>query len=258
MIARRPEIAAPPAHVMRVAIFHRFFRRAAGLNIDKQDLKRYSDFINRKLYDLLLRGEAAAKANGRDIIEPFDLPITKGLQESMLAFPELDEEIEVHFPVIVGALSVALARTFKIIDPDLKEPSSEDWERCSRRVAALAIRPSVGIDSDLPRCMSRGKKLGLYDAHGQWCTYGIKNQLRQTTKLSVLSCSGSARSNRKVLASEINDSTEGVRSVVNDAPRGHRPSNQRFPLHGGLNQCSRQAALLRSTTSSPWRITDIR
>jgi hypothetical protein len=37
----------------------RFFRIAAGL--DKQDLKRYSDFINQKVYDLLLRAEAAAK-----------------------------------------------------------------------------------------------------------------------------------------------------------------------------------------------------
>jgi hypothetical protein len=66
---------------MGVARFERFFRVAAGLDIDKQDLKRYSDFINHKVYDLLIRGEAAAKANGRDIIQPFDLPITKGLQE---------------------------------------------------------------------------------------------------------------------------------------------------------------------------------
>jgi len=45
--------------------------------------KRYSDFINQTVYDLLVRVEAAAKANGRVIIEPFDLPITKGLQESI-------------------------------------------------------------------------------------------------------------------------------------------------------------------------------
>ena len=70
-------------HVMSVARFERFFRIAAGLNVDKQDLKRYSDFINQKVYDLLLRGEATARANGRLIIEPFDLPITKGLQESI-------------------------------------------------------------------------------------------------------------------------------------------------------------------------------
>jgi hypothetical protein len=141
--------------VMSVTKFERFFRRAAGLNVDKADLKRYSDFVNRKIYDLLLRGQAAAKANGRDIIEPFDLPITKGLQESIHAFRNLDEEIELQpilddllarppldlaysvetearLPAIAGGLSVALARTFKIIDPGLKNFQTEHWERSFR------------------------------------------------------------------------------------------------------------------------------
>jgi len=74
--------------VMSVPKFERFFRVAAGLDIDKTDLKRFSDFINRKICDLLLRAQAAAKANGRDVIEPFDLPITKGLQECLHEFPE--------------------------------------------------------------------------------------------------------------------------------------------------------------------------
>src|SRR3981081_1984542 len=130
---------------MGVARFERFFRVAAGLDIDKQDLKRYSDFINHKVYDLLIRGEAAAKANGRNIIAPFDLPITKGLQECIHAFKAIDETIELEpildhltarppldlpygeetearLPDIVGGLSVALARAFKIIDPDLRKP----------------------------------------------------------------------------------------------------------------------------------------
>ena len=67
--------------VMTVDKFERFFRAAAGLDVDKKDLKRYSDFVDHKIYDLLLRGKAAAKENGRDIIQPSDLPITKGLQE---------------------------------------------------------------------------------------------------------------------------------------------------------------------------------
>src|ERR1700726_5112753 len=83
-------------HVMSVARFEGFFRIAASLNVDKQDLKRYSDFINQKVYDLLLRGEATARANGRLIIEPFDLPITKGLQESIHAFKSIDEKIELQ------------------------------------------------------------------------------------------------------------------------------------------------------------------
>ena len=138
--------------VMSIAKFERFFRLAAGLDIDKNDLKRYSDFVNQKTYDLLLRSQATAKANGRDIIEPFDLPITKGLQESMHAFRDIDEEIELkpileyitaqppldltysveteaELPSIVGGLSMALARTFKSIDPELKNPQTMQWER---------------------------------------------------------------------------------------------------------------------------------
>ena len=62
MIEQRPvDWAEPPTHVMGVAKFERLFRTAAGLDVDKQDLKRYSDFINHKIYDLLIRGEAAAK-----------------------------------------------------------------------------------------------------------------------------------------------------------------------------------------------------
>jgi hypothetical protein len=138
--------------VMSVAKFERFFRAAASLDVDKEDLRRYSDFVKRKTYDLLLRGQATAKANGRDIIQPIDLPITKGLQESIHHFEEINEQIEVQpiltgmatlpmleltysaeteaqLPLIVGGLSVALARTFKVIDPDLKNPQTTHWER---------------------------------------------------------------------------------------------------------------------------------
>ena len=54
--------------VMAVTKFERFFRVVAGLHVDKQDLRRYSDFINQKIYDLLLRGQAAPKANVRDVM----------------------------------------------------------------------------------------------------------------------------------------------------------------------------------------------
>ena len=74
MIAAVQSNKPPTTHVMSVARFERFFRLAASLNVDKQDLKRYSDFINQKIYDLLLRAQAIAKANGRVMIEPFDLP----------------------------------------------------------------------------------------------------------------------------------------------------------------------------------------
>jgi Domain of unknown function (DUF1931) len=153
MIAAVQSNKGPTTHVMSVAKFERFFRIAAGLDVDKQDLKRYSDFINQKVYDLLLRAEAAAQANGRLVIEPFDLPITKGLQESIHEFRKIDEQIELQpildqltaqppldlaygedterqLPLVVGGLSLALARTFKIIDGNLKNPATEHWQRC--------------------------------------------------------------------------------------------------------------------------------
>jgi len=80
--------------VFGVAKFERFFRLAAELDVDKDDLKRYSEFAYQKLYDLLLIGQAAAAANNRDVIEPHDLPITKGLQERMYTFRRMDQDVE--------------------------------------------------------------------------------------------------------------------------------------------------------------------
>jgi hypothetical protein len=79
----------PQTHVMNISKFERFFRMGAGLDVDKQDLKRYSEFVHHKLYDLLLRGNSTAGANGRDVIEFFDLPITKGLQECIHVFASM-------------------------------------------------------------------------------------------------------------------------------------------------------------------------
>ena len=135
--------------------FERFFRAGASLDVDKDDLRRYEDFVNRKVRDLLLIGRAAARANGRDVIEPWDLPITKGLQETIHDFRGMDEAAEVRpmleqivaippqelayseetegrLPEIAGGLSLALARAFKIIEPRLKNPQTEHWERAFR------------------------------------------------------------------------------------------------------------------------------
>ncbi|WP_327103067.1 DUF1931 family protein [Nonomuraea glycinis] len=141
--------------VIAVSRFEHFFRAAAGLDVDKADLKRYSDFVNRKLYDMLIVAEAAAKSNRRDIIQPWDLPITKGLQENMHDFRDLDEELdlasilaelaalppldlslseetEARLPSVAGGLSVALARTIRAIEPDRKNPASKEWTRTIR------------------------------------------------------------------------------------------------------------------------------
>jgi hypothetical protein len=138
--------------VMSIDKLERFFRIAASLDVDKMDLRRFNHFIDKKTEDLLIVGEAAASANDRDIIEPWDLPITRGLQESIHAFRKLDEQLGLTplldqlgtrpqldrdysddtlatLPGIIGGISLALARSFKIIDPQVKNPQAQHWER---------------------------------------------------------------------------------------------------------------------------------
>jgi hypothetical protein len=132
--------------------FERLFRAAGGVDVDRDDIRRYLDFVNDALYDLLIIGRNTAKAGARDVIEPQDLPVTKGLQESTHAFEKLDEEIELgpildeiaarppldvtlseetaeRLPLLFGGISVALARTFRLIDAELKAVHTEEWER---------------------------------------------------------------------------------------------------------------------------------
>jgi hypothetical protein len=145
----------PYKHVQGIHQIEHFFRAAAGLEVDKADIKRYYDFVDQKVIDFLLVAQHTAKANGRVRVELRDLPVTKGLQESIQAFKALDldiglerildrtvpepqidlpysEETEARLPAIAGGLSVALARTFKIIDPRTKHPATEEWERAFR------------------------------------------------------------------------------------------------------------------------------
>ena len=140
--------------VMGVTKFERFFRAAAGLDVDRNDVKRYHDFINDKIYDMFLAAQAAAKANRRDIVEPWDLPIGTGLQECIHRFRDLDEEVEIQalldrltaepavdltaseetrsrLPLIAGGLSVALARTFRILEPQRHDPGTAEWQKAT-------------------------------------------------------------------------------------------------------------------------------
>ncbi len=138
--------------VMGVAQFERLFRHAAGLDIDKSDLKRLEDFINNELHGLLLMAQRLAKMNGRDVITEADVPLTRGLQESIRQFRELNEEVPVKdilerlaklppldlaigkdmeemLPDLAGGMVISLAKVFKVIDPAMKNPQTEHWER---------------------------------------------------------------------------------------------------------------------------------
>lgn len=142
-------------NLMGIPLFKQFFRQAASLDIDKDDLRRFYDFVGDRTYKLLVRAEAAAKANGRDIIEPGDLPITKGLQECMQAYRKIDQAIELEpilakltelppldldyseetkerLPQVSGGLGVALARCFRLIDDKVKNPQTTHWDKAEQ------------------------------------------------------------------------------------------------------------------------------
>lgn len=142
-------------NLMGIPQFKQFFRQAASLDIDKNDLKRFHDFLGDRTYNLLVRAQASAKANGRDIIEPHDLPITKGLQECVHAYRQIDQAVELapilarltelppldleyseetreRLPQVSGGLGVALARCFRLLDDKVKNPQTAHWERAEQ------------------------------------------------------------------------------------------------------------------------------
>jgi uncharacterized protein DUF1931 len=135
-----------------IRVFERLFRAAAGVDIHKQDVRRYRAFVDAMIDDLAITGRNSAQWNGRDVIAPADLPITKGLHERMREFDKLDvadevrallrqdlrrppgevtfsEETDDLLPEVFGGLSVVLARSFTVIDPGLVSPRTEHWDR---------------------------------------------------------------------------------------------------------------------------------
>ncbi|ORW41727.1 hypothetical protein AWB90_20820 [Mycobacterium paraense] len=137
---------------MGIPLFERFFRSAAGIKVDKNDVRRFQDFVDEQIDSIAIAGRDAAKWNGRDVIVPQDLPITKGVQERMREFAKLDEAEEVRDLLrqvvrrppadvtfsedteqmlleLFGGLGIALARSFRLIDPALENPSTQHWDR---------------------------------------------------------------------------------------------------------------------------------
>jgi hypothetical protein len=138
--------------VMAIPNFERFFREAASIDVDKNDLKRYSDFVNTKLYDLLLRGQVAARETDATSSSRGTSPSRRGCggvstgttrwRRTSSSGPywrswpscrsstfDSSEETRERLPELAGGISFALAQTFKIIDTKIKNPSTEHWER---------------------------------------------------------------------------------------------------------------------------------
>ncbi|WP_456430848.1 DUF1931 family protein [Nitratifractor sp.] len=131
------------------------FRKAASLDIDKSDAKAITDIVEKKLVDFLLAGERNANLNGRDVIREGDLPLTKGMQETIIAFKKLEEaidvedilnylttipplkypldaELEAKLPELTGAILVVMARIMKEIDEEKRRVTPELIEKTGR------------------------------------------------------------------------------------------------------------------------------
>jgi hypothetical protein len=139
-------------HPSGIATFERFFRSAASIKIAKNDVRRFREFVDEQIDDIAIAGRNSAKWNGRDVVVVQDLPITKGVQERMREFDKLEEAEEIRellrqavrqppgdvtfaedterlLPELFGGLSIALARSFRVVDPKVSNPSTEHWDR---------------------------------------------------------------------------------------------------------------------------------
>jgi hypothetical protein len=83
-------------HPSGIPVFQRFFRSVASIKIDKNDVKRFRAFVDEEIDDIAISGRNSAGWNGRDVVVPQDLPITKGVQERMREFDELEEAQEIR------------------------------------------------------------------------------------------------------------------------------------------------------------------
>ena len=121
------------------------FRSVASIKIDKNDVRRFREFVEEQIDDIAIAGRNSAKWNGRDVVVAQDLPITKGVQERMREFDKLEEAEEIRellrqvvrqppgdvtfaedteqlLPELFGGLSIALARSFRRSGPNGVQP----------------------------------------------------------------------------------------------------------------------------------------
>ena len=139
---------------MGIPEFERFFREAASLDVDKDDLKRFSDFIHQKIADMLTVAQARANANGRDVIDEPDLPITKGLQERIHEYRKLGQSVDKalagQIAVVTGGagtIGVATARALSGVGAEvaLLDIDAEATQAAAKKLGGAAL----GIECDV-------------------------------------------------------------------------------------------------------------
>ena len=130
----------------------RFLRSVAGVDADTADVYRLHTFVDEKVEAMAFAGRNAARANGRDVIAPHDLPITACLRDQMHDFSSREEAAELlqvlrgtprrppgdvtfgegteaHLQEAFGGIALTLARAFRILDPEMQHPSGDEWTR---------------------------------------------------------------------------------------------------------------------------------
>lgn len=70
-----------------VPVFERFFRSVTSIQIDRNDVRRFRDFVDQMIDDIAIAGRNSARWNGQNVIAPQDLPITKGGHRQMSRSP---------------------------------------------------------------------------------------------------------------------------------------------------------------------------
>jgi len=134
--------------------------RVSDVELDKSDLERLSALVSDKLHDMLIVGVRHAGYNNRDLIMEADLPITKGLQESMQDFELYEEAFEVEpileqlatyplmdrepsqevidmLPDLLGTLIMVTTQLMTVVDPGVENPGTETWERVTKTMDLL-------------------------------------------------------------------------------------------------------------------------
>jgi hypothetical protein len=130
--------------------------RRRSLDVDKDDLKRYRELSAGSSTTCSSSAKPPQKANGRDVIEPFDLPIAHGLQEGLYDSDRLDEDVELapilddvatrppldlsysqdteaRLPaVLVGGPDRGPRTELQGPRPQVKNPCTSHWERAFR------------------------------------------------------------------------------------------------------------------------------
>ena len=147
------------ARVVGFTKLQTLYRRFVGLDIDKAKATYIIDVAEKKLADLFEVAFERARAEGRDTVSWRDLPITKGLKETMeryerereelgekeldigpiaeylsgiIDYDKVEEEVREKLPTLVGTLLILMGYIMKLVDPSARRPSKEDLERAKQ------------------------------------------------------------------------------------------------------------------------------